>query len=302
MIIKINNPEHRNRIIIFDYDFTIVIPKSGNTFPTDINDWQFYRTSVPDTIKEYYNQGYGIFIATNQSKEWKIRQIQNVLETLDIPITISIATKKQNYKPNTQFFLNSIDNFNSINLNESFMVGDACGRPNDHSDCDLQFANNLSIKCYYPEQIFKKNQINYDIKINTNQEIIIMVGYPGSGKTTLCNQIFNNNNYTIISGDLYKTSAKMIKVAITEIKNNKSVVFDSTNPTKEKRKEYIDLANQYNLSVRIIHVNTSFSDAMVNNNMRLKPVPNIVYHVYRKRFELPTELEFNTVIGSIITI
>jgi bifunctional polynucleotide phosphatase/kinase len=73
---------------MFDYDWTLVKPKSGGTFPKDIDDWVWLRENVPEVIKKYYQQGFGIYIFTNQSKEWKKTQIQKALETLDIPLTI----------------------------------------------------------------------------------------------------------------------------------------------------------------------------------------------------------------------
>ena len=53
-IYKINKPKFRGKLASFDYDWTIVNPKGGKTFPVNINDWEWYHPSVPDKIKEYY--------------------------------------------------------------------------------------------------------------------------------------------------------------------------------------------------------------------------------------------------------
>ena len=122
-----------------------------------------------------------------------------------------------------------------------------------------------------------------------------MVGYPGSGKTTLAKQVFSQ--YKIISGDEYKTSAKMIAIAKQFLDKKMSVVFDATNPSIEKRAEYIQLANEYGLTSRCVHVATSFEDSMARNNQRKEGVPRIVYNIYKKKFVQPHVSEGCSVIN-----
>jgi len=86
MKILLNKPRFRTKIVLFDYDWTLVKPKTGGTFPKDIDDWQWLRPNVPDIIKNYYYNGYGIYIVSNQSKEWKVTQIINVLSLLNIQL------------------------------------------------------------------------------------------------------------------------------------------------------------------------------------------------------------------------
>ncbi len=38
---------------------------------------------------------------------------------------------------------------------QSFFVGDAAGRPRDHSDCDKMFAANVGVKFHTDDQFFK---------------------------------------------------------------------------------------------------------------------------------------------------
>jgi len=40
----------------FDYDWTMVNPKDGKTFPTSIDDWQWMYPNVPEKIKQYYEE------------------------------------------------------------------------------------------------------------------------------------------------------------------------------------------------------------------------------------------------------
>lgn len=125
-IFKINKPTFRSRVALFDYDWTLVRPKDDRTFPKDVDDWQWLRPSVPAVIQDYYKKGFGIYIFTNQSKPWKQDQIMQALTTLDIPLTICIATDRHDYKPSLNLF-NEAFMGKKIKLEDSFMCGDAVG-------------------------------------------------------------------------------------------------------------------------------------------------------------------------------
>ena len=294
MIIKLGKPRFRSKVALFDFDWTLVRPKNGQTFPKDVDDWQWLRSNIPKIIKGYYQKGYGIYIVTNQTKEWKKDQIENVLKTLDIPIHICIAWKIEERKP-TLFLFNEAfteEQKKKIKKKDSFMCGDAMGRVNDHSDDDLKFAENIGVKCFTPEDIFPVEDVKtVKVKANKTQEAVIMVGYQGSGKSTICSEVFEPAGYYIAHGDELKTSIKMIKMAEIAVKEGKSVVFDATNPSKKKRAEYIEFAKTYKLPVRCIHVNTSLEDSLARNNKRDKPIPRIAFNIYTKNFEIPEESE-----------
>jgi predicted kinase len=85
-----------------------------------------------------------------------------------------------------------------------------------------------------------------------------------------------------------KTSAKMIKESEKYLKEGYSVVFDATNPTIKKRKEYIDIAKKYSLHTRCILMKTDMIESMFINNKRNKIIPKVTYFVYRKRYEEPS--------------
>ena len=81
------NYEDREKIAAFDYDHTLVKPNKG-TFSLNVDDWIWLRSTVVEKILHLYDSGYGIVIFTNQSKEFKIEQIKNVLNTLKIPLKV----------------------------------------------------------------------------------------------------------------------------------------------------------------------------------------------------------------------
>ncbi len=277
---------------MFDFDWTLVKPKNDKTSPVDVDDWEWFRPCVKAVVQKCYKRGFGIVIVSNQSKKWKQEQICRVVKELSVPVHVCVATSKENYKPNTLLFKELLGE-RKLNLDQSFFVGDALGRPNDYSDVDIQFARNLGIsKIYPPEDFFTMSNANVktDTKKATGveqsrQEIVVMVGYPGSGKSTYC--LRNFPSYFICSGDEYKTSKKMTAAAKPYLDRGTSVVFDATNPSKEKRAEYITFARSYKLPIRCVHINTSLSESLISNNKREKPVPKIVYNIYKSKFETP---------------
>jgi bifunctional polynucleotide phosphatase/kinase len=292
LIIKPNNIINTN-YAIFDFDWTLVKPKDNRKFPIKIEDWQYLRNSVKQTIQKY-KLTHHIVIVTNQTKAWKVDQIKLVIDDLELTNDVTIIIGFTTHKPDTSLFLKAFPNFEEND--NSFFVGDAAGRVGDFSDSDKQFAKNLKIKFILPEEIFSLDIIESNLNIDIPQvkEVIIMIGYPGSGKTTICKDIFEKKNYHIVSGDILKTSSKMIKDAIKYI-NIKSIVFDSTAGTKEKRLEFIKFAQKYNLPVRAIWVQTPMDISMERNKQRAlltgSKIPDVVYYVYRKNFEEPIEEE-----------
>jgi bifunctional polynucleotide phosphatase/kinase len=294
-IYNINHAVHRNKMAAFDYDWTLVCPKDGKTFPSNIGDWEWLYPNIPETIQKYYEDGFMIVIFTNQSKSWKHEQIQIVAKTLDIPVFIVVATEKNEYKPNPILFNILVGN-NKINKDKSFFIGDAIGRTSDFSDSDKVFAENIGIPCYCPEQIFHmKTEIVEipTIPLTDEKQIIIMMGYSGSGKSTIAKNICQNESFIYIEGDLYKSSAKMIKASLEHIAQKKSIVFDATHSSSKKRQEYVELGKKYDYKVVCIHVSTSLEIAYKRNKLRNyeKYVPKIAYSVYSKHYEQPNELE-----------
>ena len=289
-IIKIGKFRLREKMAMFDYDWTLVKPISNGTFSKSLDDWKWITEKVPEILQNYYDKGYCIIIISNQTRntEMKLQQITNVLSTLKIPSLIAVGYEDIDKKPNRTMF-DLIKKNKKIDMNKSFYVGDALGRQGDWSDSDKKFAENINIKqIYSPDDLFAiADAEKIIIKEYDKQEIIVLVGYPGSGKTTIANT-FDTKKYMVINGDIFKTSKKMIKESEKYIKNNFSIIFDATNPSIEKRKEYIDFANSKNIPIRCINVETDITTAMFRNNKRDKVIPKITYYVFRKKYVKPT--------------
>jgi bifunctional polynucleotide phosphatase/kinase len=154
IIIKIGNFRKRNKIAAFDYDWTLVKPASGGTFPKNIDDWQWLNESVVPVIQKLYKNGYAIIVFTNQKKEWKVKQIEHVLHTIGIPILVVVATNKSDYKPERILFDTAITW--KWDVQKSFFIGDALGRKGDWNNTDRLFAEKIGIIVKAPEDVFIK--------------------------------------------------------------------------------------------------------------------------------------------------
>jgi bifunctional polynucleotide phosphatase/kinase len=279
------------KLAIFDFDWTMVRPTKGKKFPKDENDWVWWRPSVPKVLKQYANNDYRMVIVTDQTKEWKVKMIQTVIKTLKIPFTVIIGMQKNFQKPNPALFQEAISEFDNKN---SIYVGDAAGREGDWANKDKVFAESLNIPFYTPEEVFPMEYRNFPkIKIPKHREVIVMVGFPGSGKSTFIHTQLVPKNYYIVDGDILKTPDKMLKDADNHL--NQSIVFDATNGTKERRKIYIDFAKEHNLPVRCVWVATPIEEALESVKLRHietgKNVPAIALMTYQKKFEEPTDDE-----------
>ena len=155
-VIKLHVPRFRRKILMLDYDHTLVRPTGNHPFPKNVDDWQWLDPCIPGVIKSQYKKGYMILICTQQSKSWKLDQIRKVLEPLDIPMFISVATEKADYKPSRVIFDAVVSGTQQDKWDRaaSLMVGDALGRRGDWSDCDRMFAEALGVAWKSPEDFF----------------------------------------------------------------------------------------------------------------------------------------------------
>ena len=299
----------RKKVAGFDYDHTIVKPKSNSSFSKNVDDWMFIRDNVKDKIQEFYKKGYAILVFTTQSKDYKIEQIRIVLDSLEVPYQVYISNHKLVRKPDP-FYFNLYSALKEVDMKKSFYVGDAMGRQHDWSDVDKKFALNCGLTPKTPEEIFpfENNIIHstpnpvYDEQ-STNpyfekvkpygkekQELVILVGFPGSGKTTMSTLFESSEHYEILHGDDLKTESKMKKAVKSGIEHGKSVLIDATNPSIKKRNVFIELVRKINkdIHIRVIELSTSMEESVYRNSMREKPVPKIVFYVFRKNYEKPS--------------
>lgn len=280
-------------VACYDVDGTLITPNdSSKTWSEGIDDWHF-REGMLEEVKANQLKGMTILLFTNQARKVNKHVTLARLEKVAIAIgevVVFVATEKDEYrKPGKGMWQLMREMMEvEIDLSQSFYCGDASGLSGSFSDSDAKFAEAVGLPFRLPlgieeEQTPKK----LDIPLVSGQEMVILVGVQGSGKTWIATNHFSD--YTHISKDLQGTShLKLLKSAMAE---GKSVVIDNTNPTVAGRAVYLELAKEKRMSVRIVEITTPLPLCKHRNEMRDKPVPSIAYAMYKKNYQAPTEEE-----------
>jgi bifunctional polynucleotide phosphatase/kinase len=310
----------RSLIAAFDLDHTLIKPKSGNKFPKNYDDW-ILLSGVKEKLNKLYEDNYKLVVFTNQgSTSFDLneftRKIYSISAALDLPLQVFGSTESGYCrKPAVGMWVLLTENNDSIEIDitNSFYVGDAAGRKGDFADTDLKFALNIGLKFYcdikMEDRVFERPIHPLDqacdqacdqvcdpvIKPSDSQEMIIFVGPPAAGKSTTSKKF---PNYVIACQDTLKTKAKVISTAKTALKAGSSVIIDRKNEYIEDRTEFINIAKEYKVPVRIIwfDIIRSLSEhlATYREIITYKHIPQIVFNKYyskEKGLQVPTEKE-----------
>jgi len=269
-------------------------------------------------------------ISNGKSKESDITlKIENIQKSLGIPLMAFIATEDDYYrKPSIGLWKLLFEEFNQEIkkpcLKDCLFIGDAAGRKvnkfgkKDHSNADYLFSLNVNIDFKTPEAFFenakndygkidfnpkilKLNQENFDLhnvleKLSGKKDIIIFCGSAGSGKTNLYHNHLKKIGYEHVNQDQLKTEHKCVKVATELLSQGKGVCIDSTNPSKAKRKVFVDLAKKMNVTIRCFYFKMEKDLVFHLNNLRSinkfrtnysKGVADVIIHTWYKNLEEP---------------
>jgi bifunctional polynucleotide phosphatase/kinase len=267
----------------------------------------------------------------------------------DVSFRIYCAIYKDIHRKPFPTFLESMN----IDRTHSFFCGDGAGRitgrftgritgeRKDHTDADIKFAYNLRIKfrtpeylflddktshgnlCYriipYSQEILDRPEYNFKIMDSRHKQInefIIMVGFPGSGKSHIAKYIelkymIHGIESYILSSDEIKSKKKFMQMITDANNTNKNIIIDNTNLDVKTRSELINIIKLFSKKyfIRIIHVNTPIERCIHNNFYRYyknhlsdpKLVPEFVYKMMASKFVKPTKEE-NNLIDMIETV
>ncbi|KAL8622446.1 hypothetical protein ACOMHN_034111 [Nucella lapillus] len=258
-------------------------------------------------------------------------KFEAIIKELGIPVQVLISTGNSHYcKPSPcmwDFFVDKCNQGVEVNKAESFYVGDAAGRakgwakdkPKDFSCSDRMFAANVGIGFHTPEEFFLNeapakfdwgslNPADFlpDPKTTAakqeyhkkGKEMIVMVGLPASGKSTLRKRYLERHSYVTVNRDTLGTAEKCIKVAKGSLMEGKSVVVDNTNPSMSARAAFIKVAKSAGAACRCLWMQTPANLAHHLNLVRqnqtngeARRVPDVGYNVFKKNFEEPTTAE-----------
>lgn len=308
-----------NKVAAFDLDGTLIITKSGKRFAKNTNDWKlFHSTEVFKTLKTLHDDGYTLVIISNQLGISKGKvdtadiqtKVNDIVEYLQLPIIVMLAVNDDHMRKPRIGAWEYLEYLiaTPINMSESFYCGDAAGRANDFAATDYKFALNLGITFKTPEELFLGHPIyhvdewEFDprklISVSIKQEylspiskeIIILVGPPASGKSSLAKWCCFE--YVSISQDELGTLNKCKKACIKAINTGSSVIIDNTNRNAKIRAVWIEIARNHNIPVKCIVMQIDKPLCMHINKYRSiygdKKIPAVAIHCYYKAFEPPT--------------
>ena len=317
---------NKSKIAIAGFDLDNTLIKSKSKFPTSRYDWEFVDCVDLNKLRNEAKSKIVVIISNqlNLSGNRKIEfmaKIEDINNIIDIPMIFIAGIAKDKYrKPDVGMWkivsaiIKKYHNI-EIDMKKSYYVGDAAGRPKDFAASDVKFAYNLGIKFYTPEAYFTNaknkynlgdfNPSNYisqsqnydDFPLANSQELLILVGIQGSGKSSLAKYLKLHQNYEIVNRDILLTINKCKIATKNYLQLGKNVVIDNTNPSIKSRAEFINIAKLMDINVRICIIKTSEELAKHMNYFRYrvgdseKLVPEIAYNIYKKSYEIPTNSE-----------
>eukprot|EP00592_Proboscia_alata_P006387 CAMPEP_0194353684 /NCGR_PEP_ID=MMETSP0174-20130528/1965_1 /TAXON_ID=216777 /ORGANISM="Proboscia alata, Strain PI-D3" /LENGTH=442 /DNA_ID=CAMNT_0039122339 /DNA_START=10 /DNA_END=1338 /DNA_ORIENTATION=- len=146
------------------------------------------------------------------------------------------------------------------------------------------------------------NGLIQSCRTQTKNEIIVIVGSPASGKSSITQHIVNQTKgqeieYDRVNQDTLKTLKKCLDAADKALKNGKSPIIDNTNRDTETRKKYISIANKHKVGCKCIYLNATkevsfhlnaLRGAVGNVHGEKRSVPDVVIHSFYKKLNLPT--------------
>ena len=294
----------------FDFDDTLITAAVGSKWTRSATGWSWWHSSVPSKLKSLHAQGFNLVVISNQGNislkenaktlqkdQLSLANLKNqfsaVTKQLELPITFYGATSQDQYrKPRTGMWKRmqqdlGLESADSIDLDQSFFVGDAGGRAKmdkrnkDHACSDRDLAANIGIKFLTPEEYFLEQPAesfgrDFDPKDILQEvlgdfdessrrgltrqhplEIIIFCGSPASGKSSLYWKHFQPLGYERVNQDLLKTRDRCLKVARDNLESGKPIVVDNTNRNEEARAYWIRLAKEFRVPIRCIHLTAS---------------------------------------------
>lgn len=274
--------QNHSTAVAFDIDWTLIRPKN-NKYPRSVVDWKYLYDNVRDELR-LLSDKHTIVGFSNQTllnkperRAMILERFKKFAEDLGVPIVLYVSMDNTVFrKPNLgmiDLFREQTSGFCDI----KFYVGDAAGRDGDFSDSDLRFAINMDVKFYTPEQYFLGNddytpktigyiptipngcEFNSEV-LSTELHAVILVGYPGTGKTIFAKTILSDHYYVE-----YKARNKMMMPVNADGIFNQSVVIDGNHLSPIQRKRSLKFIPG-GVPVYVIYFKMPYEEALHRNN------------------------------------
>jgi bifunctional polynucleotide phosphatase/kinase len=316
LLVRTENFLLKDKFAMFDLDGTIISNRSGKKFFNAVDDWKL-RDNVKVTLQKYNKSDYSIIIISNQTGLWNndsrremfISRLHDIISELQVPICFLASIKCNILKKPSPAIYNKIILKLKI-PKKVFYCGDAAGRTSDFSDSDIKFAMNNLIKFYLPEHIFgwDKNATYPDIQFkqlefNTHEfqykrlykkELILMIGFPASGKSTIVDILHKFHGFTVASNDIHKRF--FVNMLDKYINSGDDIVIDNTNLSRESREKIIIPARNRGYNIRAFVMDTTYDQCIHNNFYRSyttkrELIPLSAYRFMKNKFEYPNKSE-----------
>lgn len=244
-------------------------------------------------LQQLLKEGYDLVIVSNQksttkTQKQKLARMRYFYSLMGLPITLFASLQDDQYrKPKAGIWDLILEIFDKPS--EAFYVGDAIGQPETYSDADIGFARNVKRKKnfnlkFIPAQDYFAKPLP---DLPEGQKLILIVGAPGAGKTTLAAQIEKEEeNSIVLSSDEVKT--RLPTLTKKALREGQTVIIDATNGPRKKREIFYQMVKEIDEEMPI-YVFWVVRDGIHANKMREHPVPEVAINTYFKYLEDPTE-------------
>lgn len=136
-------------------------------------------------------------------------------------------------------------------------------------------------------------------------ELVLLIGAPGSGKTTYCSTIFphvekvsmdderarlGDVNDMSKNQEVYETCYRKL---VHNMKNRISSIWDATSVNRKMRYRLVDMARQKGAIIRMVFFDVPLETILERNRNRDRVVPDKVVEDYYRRLQVPASYEYD---------
>lgn len=288
------------KVAIFDSVGTLITSRDGSILAYDKDPSNFIllgEESINEELEELNQKGYLIIILCKNDLLERCDMLQSSLGTPAV-FARTPDTKLKTLTTAIEVVLTLLNV--KMDKRASFYSGDAVSKkdpypPYRYSSLDFMVAKELGIRFRRPIDIFG----NGVLEGRDYQELILTVGNTGSGKSTSAQMLINiNSKYVACDTDAMPRFDRTLTLECTRanLLKGKSVIVLATNATVKDRNDYISIAKELGIPVRIawfIRDGRPFNFYRAGNKelpstfYHSKPVPVYVYDRYTKMFQEP---------------